>query len=79
MTTAPPRADAEELTLEEIKKKHPNLWVAMVVTKRDENGQPTAGRVVAEDMDRYRLRDLIVALNDVCIFFAGDSQFPLFL
>ncbi len=70
---------SEELTLEEISKKHLNLWVAITVTKRDENGQPTAGQVVAEDADRYRLRDLIVKYNDVCIFFAGDSQFPLFL
>ncbi len=68
-----------ELTLEEIRKRHPNLWVAITVTKRDENGQPTAGKVVAEDADRYRLRDLIVKYGDVCIFFAGDSPFPLLL
>lgn len=58
---------------------HPNLWVAILVTKRDENGQPVAGSLVAEDADRYRLRDLIVKYSDVCIFFAGDSPFPLFL
>lgn len=79
MTTPAARAGADELSLEEIRKKHQKLWVAMVVTKRDENGQPTAGRVVAEDADRYRLRDLIVAQDDVCIFFAGDSPFPLLL
>lgn len=77
MTT--PAAQSDELTLEEVRKKHLNTWVAMVVTKRDENGQPTAGKVVADDMDRYRLRDQIVTLNDVCIFFTGDSPFPLFL
>lgn len=70
---------SEELTLEEIRTRHQNLWVAITVTKRDENGQPTAGLVVAEDADRYRLRDLIVRYDDVCIFFAGDSPFPLFL
>ena len=78
MTTPASRAD-DELTLDEIKKRHQKLWVAIVVTKRDKNGQPTAGRVVAEDADRYRLRDLIVAQDDVCIFFAGESPFPLFL
>lgn len=75
MSAPPP----EEFTLEEIRKMHPNLWVAILVTKRDENGQPVAGSLVAEDADRYRLRDLIVKYSDVCIFFAGDSPFPLFL
>lgn len=79
MTTPPAQAGADELTLEEIKRKNQRLWVAIVVTKRDENGQPTAGRVVAEDTDRYRLRDLVVTQDDVCIFYAGDSPFPLFL
>lgn len=79
MTTPPAQASSEELTMDQIRTKHQNLWVAITVTRRDENGQPTAGRVVAEDSDRYRLRDLIVALDDVCIFFAGDSPFPLFL
>jgi hypothetical protein len=74
-----PTAESKELSLEDIRKEHPNLWVAMVVTRRDENGQPTAGKVVAEDADRYRLRDQIILHKDVCIFYAGDPFYPLFL
>ena len=69
----------KESTLEEIKNEHRNLWVAIVVTKRDENGQPLAGRVIADDADRYRLRDQIIMQNDICIFYAGDPLYPLFL
>lgn len=72
-------AESRELSLEEIRKAHPNLWVAIIVTKRDGNGQPTAGKVVADDADRYRLRDQIIMHNDVCIFYAGDPLYPLFL
>jgi len=50
-----------------------------MVTKRDENGQPTAGKFVADDADRYRLRDQIILQNDICIFYAGDPPYPLFL
>jgi len=74
-----PKAESKELTLEQIRKEHPNLWVAIAVTKRDANGQPMAGRVLADDADRYRLRDQIILQNDVCIFFAGDPLYPLFL
>ncbi|MDG6901425.1 MAG: hypothetical protein JRM80_05630 [Nitrososphaerota archaeon] len=70
---------SKEATLEQIRKDYPRRWVAIIVTKRDENGQPLAGEVVAEDADRYRLRDAIVKQNDICIFFAGDSAYPLFL
>ncbi len=55
------------------------MWVAILVTKRDKNYQPTAGKVVALDVDRYRLRDSIIEYNDICILFAGESQVPLFL
>jgi hypothetical protein len=74
-----PAVESKELSLQEIRKNYPNLWVAMVVTKRDTNGQPTAGRVVADDADRYRLRDKIILQNDVCVFYAGDPLYPLFL
>ena len=49
------------------------------MTRRDENGQPLAGRVIADDADRYRLRDQIIMQNDICIFYAGDPLYPLFL
>lgn len=72
-------AQAKEATFEQIKKDHAKKWVAVVVTKRDENGQPVAGKVIAEDQDRYRLRDEVVQYKDICIFFAGDPPYPLFL
>ena len=49
------------------------------MTARDKNFQPTSGKVVAHDFDRYRLRQNLYNYKDVCIFFAGESIFPLFL
>ncbi|MDG7001457.1 MAG: hypothetical protein JRN15_20360 [Nitrososphaerota archaeon] len=68
-----------ELTLQQIFEQHKDMWVAMLVTKRDENMQPVAGKVVAEDVDRYRLRLNIVKYNDICIFFAGETPYPLLM
>ena len=70
---------SKELSLEQARAQFPKMWVAMVVTRRDDNGQPLAGRVVAEDPDRYRLREKLIQLKAVCIFFAGESPFPLLL
>jgi hypothetical protein len=77
MAQSPPQL--EELTLDQIFQKYKGQWVAMTVTKRDKNLQPIAGKVVFAHMDRYRLRQEIAQLNDVCILFAGESRFPLFL
>jgi len=49
------------------------------VTARDKNFQPKSGKVVAHDPDRYRLRQNLYKYKDGCIFFAGESLFPLFL
>lgn len=49
----------------------------MTVTKRDKNLQPTEGVVVAEDIDRYRLRQKVGKYEDLCIFFAGDPKYPV--
>lgn len=65
--------------MEEILQEHQDRWIAMTVTKRDKNGQPLAGKIVSEDVDRYRLRQTVARYNDICIFYAGESQFPLFL
>jgi hypothetical protein len=65
-----------ELSLPEIRTRHKDKWVAVVVTKRDRNLQPTKGKVVAEDMDRILLRLKLGAYSDICIFFAGD---PIYL
>jgi hypothetical protein len=76
VTSASPK---DETPFEKIREDHPHMWVAVLVTKRDENGQPIAGKFVAEDPDRYRLRDQVIQYNDICIFFAGDPPYPLFL
>ncbi|MGI0092034.1 MAG: hypothetical protein ACREBS_10020 [Nitrososphaerales archaeon] len=68
-----------ELTMPQFFEQFKNRWVAILVTKRDRNGQPLAGTLVADDVDRYRLRQTVVKYNDVCIFYAGEPPFPLFL
>ncbi|MDG7023298.1 MAG: hypothetical protein JRN45_02115 [Nitrososphaerota archaeon] len=78
--TIPTATDGqEELTLQQITERHKDRWVAMVVTKRDGNLQPVAGRVVAMDADRYRLRESLVKYTDVCIFYTGEPPYPILL
>jgi hypothetical protein len=74
-----PEEKAEELSIPEISKRYKGRWVAIVVTKRDGNLQPTHGTVVAEDADRYRLRGHVARYADICIFYAGESPYPLLL
>jgi hypothetical protein len=69
--------ELQELPFSEIHKQHKDMWVAVVVTKRDENLQPIAGKVVAIDPDRYRLRLNIVKYKEICIFYAGGPAYPL--
>ena len=70
----------EELTIAEIFQKYHGRWVAVIVTRRDENLQPAAGRVIAEDVDRYRLRQTTSKVREeICIFFAGEPEFPILL
>jgi hypothetical protein len=76
VTTAEGEGEPVELPLREIRKRHKDKWVAVIVTKRDRNLQPTRGKVVAEDMDRFLLRQKLGAYPDICIFFAGDSIYP---
>jgi len=73
----PPQEEGEELSLQEIRARHRDNWVAVTVTKRDRSLQPKRGRVVAEDPDRYRLRDKLGKYKDVCILYAGDPLYPL--
>ena len=72
-------AKRAELTLSQISELHHDRWVAIEVTKRDRNGQPTKGRVVAEDVDRFNIREKTMKLSDVCIFYAGELPYHLFL
>ena len=70
---------SDEATISEIVKKYNDRWVAIIVTQRDENLQPLKGSVIANDVDRYRLRSNLTSYNDVCIFFTGDCAYPLLL
>lgn len=65
-----------ELTIPEIRKQFKDKWVAVVVTRRNRNLQPTRGKVVAQDMDRFLLRQKLGKYKDICIFFAGDPVYP---
>jgi hypothetical protein len=78
-SNAPPREEGEELSIEEIRGRYKDRWVAITVTKRDRSLQPVSGRVVADDPDRYRLREKLAKYRDVCILYAGDPAFPLIL
>jgi len=75
----PLASSEEELSIAEIRAKHPNRWVAITVTKRDRNLQPVAGKVIVEDVDRYRLRQKVVTINEVCILYCGENPYPLLL
>ena len=68
-----------ELEVSEILKQYKDKWVAIRVTKRDKNLQPTKGVVLAEDMDRYRIRQKVIREREVCIFYAGEPAYPLLL
>ena len=68
---------SEDLSLEEISSKYEGRWVAITVTARDENLQPARGIVVADEIDRYRLRNHLSKYTDICILFAGESPYHL--
>lgn len=78
---SPPRdpEEGKELPVSQIFEGYKDKWVAIAVTERDKNFQPTKGRVVSYDSDRYRLRQKLLRYDDICIFYAGEPQYPLFL
>jgi hypothetical protein len=71
--------ELQELELRQIYEEYKDMWVAMIVTRRDNNFQPLGGKVVANEVDRYRLRLKIVKYDDICIFFAGEPPYPLLI
>jgi hypothetical protein len=80
LTSAQPTGQLpDELSFSDIFSKYKGKWVAVLVTKRDDNMQPVAGRVVAADNDRYRLRQKVAQHDDICITLAGEPRYPLFL
>lgn len=72
-------AQSEDITLREIFERYKDRWVAIVVTERDKNSQPVKGRVVANEVDRYNLREKITKYKDICILYAGESPYHLLL
>jgi len=78
-SSVPPEEKEEELSIKEIRGTYKGRWVAIMVTKRDSSLQPVSGRVVADDPDRYRLRERLGKYRDICILYAGDSVYPLIL
>jgi len=81
-TTLPPSGgepEPEELPLAEIIKNNTGKWVGFLVTARDKNSQPTRGKVVAVDQDRYLLRQALIRYKDVCIIYCGEPPYPLLL
>jgi hypothetical protein len=72
------QAEPEILSLSEIRKKYKDRWVALIVTGRDKNLQPTKGKVVSDDIDRYMLRQKL-KYKDICIFYTGEPPYPLLL
>ena len=73
------QAPAEELDIQEIFTKYKDKWVAIKVTGRDKNLQPTRGIVLADEMDRYRLRQRIIREKEACIFYAGQPMYTLII
>lgn len=74
-----PEEQDQELSLSQILQKYRDRWIAMVVTQRDDNMQPLAGKVVADDVDRYRLRQKIAQYDDICLLYAGEADYHLLL
>ena len=72
-------SEGPDIPLSKVSERYKDRWVAVVVTSRDKNLQPLTGRVVADDVDRYRLRDKVLQYNDICILYAGDCPYPLML
>ena len=69
MPSADKKGEAGEvLTLAEIREKFSGDWVAITVTQRDEAGQPLKGIVIAHDVNRTQLRDMLNDVPDCCIF-----------
>ena len=64
------------LSMEEVLKKFAGNYVAMQVTSRDSNGQPTSGRVLHVHFNKYRLRDEMADRGEICIFYAGPAPKP---
>jgi len=66
-------AEEDILTIAEAIQEYPEQWLAVRVTGRDSNGQPTEGVVVGHERDKRSLRTNTIREKDLCIFFAGQS------
>lgn len=79
MPSAGEKSEPEELALPEIRKRYKDRWVAMIVTERNRSLQPIKGKVVVDDLDRYRLRQKLAKYPEICIFYTGEPPYPLIL
>jgi len=66
-------SEEDVLTIAEAIQEYPEEWLAMRVTRRDSNGQPTEVVVVGHDRDKRLLRTNTLRERELCIFFAGQS------
>lgn len=67
------------MNLNEVRKTYASAWIACVVKKRDENGQPTDVEVIAVSPDRISIREKVLQQNDICVFYAGDTPMKGYL
>jgi len=61
-----------EVPISEAVALHCGEWLAIQVSRRDQNGLPIAGRVVAHAQSRWELRQAIHELKEIYIKFAGS-------
>jgi len=66
-------SEEDVLTMAEATQEYPEEWLAMRVTRRDSNGQPMEGVVIAHDKDKRLIRTSTIREREICIFYAGQS------
>jgi hypothetical protein len=65
-----------EMALEEMARRYALLWLAVKVTARDENGQPTRGVLLSQHLTRVMLSHELNSIRekDICIFHAVERR-----
>lgn len=61
------------LSIEEVKQRYKDEWVAVRVTERDVAGQPSKVKVVSHNPSRYKLMDTVIEEKEICIIYAGST------
>lgn len=66
---------AEKLTWDEIKRRHPDEWVALVDYEwPDDRGVPDSGVVYAHSPDHARLMEMHRHLQEAAIVWTGKTR-----